>query len=86
MRVKNEHDNHTMQIFKDNLTNPLAFPDNTTEPTNETFPFDTNIFNSTDSELLIASENNSFNDSVRNFIRLVLNLENNNYSDCFYFL
>ena len=64
MRIKNEHDNHTVQIFKDNLTAPLAFTDNTTESMNDTLPFDMNVFNNTDSELLIASENKSFNDSV----------------------
>ncbi|XP_012146800.2 ATP-binding cassette subfamily C member 4 [Megachile rotundata] len=63
MRIKNDHDNRTLEILRSNFTNPLAFTENTNETMNDTFPFDLNV-STVEPELSTSLENRSANNSV----------------------
>lgn len=70
------NNNHTLQILKQNISDR-----NINQLTNETFALEANDF--TTPTFLTSLENNSFDNSVSNFILLSSIARNDNYS---YFL
>ncbi|CAK9794749.1 ATP-binding cassette sub-family C member 4 [Anthophora plagiata] len=63
MRIKNDHNNHSLQLFQQNLTVPLSLGEDVNNLANETATI-MNDLNATISEVLVMSENRSFDNTT----------------------